>query len=196
MWLRAEEALSRLGSKPQSLYASVSRGRIRAKPDPADSRRSLYSAVDVDRLALRARGRRSSATVAAEAISWGEPVLSSAVSTVSGGRLYYGGVDAAHLAETATLEGQDLDDLFALSQDRIITLASRERKLTITYDDGYPYAQVYSPAGASFCAIEPMTAPTNALVSGDHASVRPGETFSAAFTLAVSIPSRRKQVSV
>ena len=51
MWLNANEALARLGSKPQSLYANVSRGRIRAKPDPADSRRSLYSEEDVDRLA-------------------------------------------------------------------------------------------------------------------------------------------------
>ena len=61
-----------------------------------------------------------------------------------------------------------------------------DRRLTITYDDGYPYAQMYSPTGKPFCAIEPMTAPTNALVSGDHPSVRPGETFSAAFTLAVA----------
>jgi aldose 1-epimerase len=95
-------------------------------------------------------------------------------------------------AETERLEGRDLDDLFALGPDRIITLASRERKLTITYDDGYPYAQVFSPAGKPFCAIEPMTAPTNALVSGDHPSVRPGETFSAAFTIAVGAPARRK----
>ena len=80
MWLHAEEALKRLGSKPQSLYASVSRGRIRARPDPADSRRSLYHEEDVDRLAVRARGRRSSASVAAQAISWGEPVLPSSVS--------------------------------------------------------------------------------------------------------------------
>lgn len=104
MWLTANDALARLGSKPQSLYASVSRGRIRAKPDPADSRRSLYRAEDVERLAARARGRRSSAVVAAEAISWGEPVLTSAISTVSGGRLYYRGRDAADLARTATLE--------------------------------------------------------------------------------------------
>lgn len=104
MWLKAEEALKRLGSKPQSLYASVSRGRIRARPDPADSRRSLYHEEDVDRLAARARGRRSSASVAAQAISWGEPVLPSAVSTISGGRLIYRGRDAAVLAETATLE--------------------------------------------------------------------------------------------
>lgn len=96
-------------------------------------------------------------------------------------------------ADTAALEGRDLDDLFALGQDRIITLATDDRRLTITYDDGYPYAQVYAPAGEPFCAIEPMTAPTNALVSGDHPAVRPGETFSAAFTLAVSVPARRKQ---
>ena len=104
MWLKAEEALRRLGSKPQSLYASVSRGRIRARPDPADSRRSLYHEEDVDRLAQRARGRRSSASVAAQAISWGEPVLSSGVSTISAGRLVYRGRDAAVLAETAPLE--------------------------------------------------------------------------------------------
>ena len=82
MWLSAAEALTRLGSKPQSLYASVSRGRIRAKPDPLDTRRSLYREEDVDRLAARARGRRSSATVASEAISWGDPVLPSAISTL------------------------------------------------------------------------------------------------------------------
>lgn len=104
MWLTASEALARLGSKPQSLYASVSRGRIRARPDPADSRRSLYSAEDVDRLAARSRGRRSSASVAAEAINWGEPVLPTAISTVSDGRLYYRGRDAALLSRTATLE--------------------------------------------------------------------------------------------
>jgi len=104
MWLHTEEALKRLGSKPQSLYASVSRGRIRARPDPIDSRRSLYNEEDIDRLAARARGRRSSASVAAQAISWGEPLLPSAISTIAAGRLIYRGHDAASLAQTATLE--------------------------------------------------------------------------------------------
>jgi citrate synthase len=104
MWLTAQQALAKLKAKPQSLYASVSRGRIRAKPDPADSRRSLYNAEDVERLAARSRGRRSSASVAAEAISWGEPVLASALTTIAGGRLYYRGVDAVALSETADLE--------------------------------------------------------------------------------------------
>ncbi len=104
MWLDAREALKRLGSKPQSLYANVSRGRIRAKADPADSRRSLYREEDVDRVAKRSRGRRGAAASASEAMSWGEPVMATAISTVIGGRLYYRGRDAAELAETATLE--------------------------------------------------------------------------------------------
>ncbi|APO74866.1 citrate synthase protein [Rhizobium etli 8C-3] len=103
-WLTAEEALSRLGTKPQTLYANVSRGRIRAKPDPSDPRRSLYHTADITRLAERHAGRRKIETVAAEAIRWGDPVLPSAVSTVVNGRLYYRGRDAAKLCEYATLE--------------------------------------------------------------------------------------------
>ncbi|MFT4185099.1 MAG: citrate synthase [Rhizobium sp.] len=103
-WLTAEQALNLLGTKSQTLYANVSRGRIRAKPDPADSRRSLYFTDDVKRLAARHAGRRKTETVAAEAIQWGDPVLPSALSTVSDGRLFYRGRDAVALAEQATLE--------------------------------------------------------------------------------------------
>ncbi len=103
-WLTAEQALEKLGTKPQTLYANVSRGRIRAKPDDTDPRRSLYNAADVMRLAERHAGRRKTDTVAAEAIQWGDPVLPSAISTILDGRLYYRGRDAAALAEHATLE--------------------------------------------------------------------------------------------
>jgi citrate synthase len=103
-WLTAEQALTLLGTKPQTLYANVSRGRIRAKPDPADTRRSLYFTDDVKRLATRHAGRRKTETVAAEAIQWGDPVLPSALSTVYDGRLFYRGRDAAGLADHATLE--------------------------------------------------------------------------------------------
>ncbi|WP_244915101.1 citrate synthase [Rhizobium sullae] len=104
LWITTEEALARLGTKPQTLYANVSRGRIRAKPDPADPRRSLYQADDVGRLAERHAGRRQSAAVAAEAIRWGEPVLPTAISTISDGRLFYRGREAVALSEHATLE--------------------------------------------------------------------------------------------
>lgn len=103
-WLTTAEALARLGTKPQTLYANVSRGRLRARPDPEDPRRSLYAAEDVERLAARRGGRRSAETVAAETIRWGDPVLPSAISAIAGGRLYYRGRDAVALAETEALE--------------------------------------------------------------------------------------------
>jgi galactose mutarotase-like enzyme len=94
-------------------------------------------------------------------------------------------------AETEPLAGRSLDELYALGADRALSIATPDRRLTLTYDDGYPYAQVYSPEGASFCAIEPMTAPTNALVTGDYPTVLPGATFSAGFTIAVNPLTKR-----
>lgn len=111
-WLSAEQALALLRVQPQTLYANVSRGRIRAKPDPGDSRRSLYDGDDVRRLAGRHAGRRSVAAVAAETIAWGEPVLISGISTVMHGRLWYRGWDAARLADHA-----DLDEVASLLWD-------------------------------------------------------------------------------
>ncbi len=54
----------------------------RRGPIPAEPRRSLYRAEDVERLTVRkARGRKAS-TVAETAMSWGEPILASAITTV------------------------------------------------------------------------------------------------------------------
>jgi citrate synthase len=103
-WLTAEQALKFLGVRSQTLYANVSRGRIRAKPDPADPRRRLYNGNDVARLAERRPGRRAAETVATQAIGWGDPVLASGISTIANERLWYRGRDAVALAETATLE--------------------------------------------------------------------------------------------
>jgi len=104
MWLSADEAVARLKVKPQTLYANVSRGRVRAKPDPKDPRRSLYNQRDIERLAERRSGRPASGAVATQTIRWGEPVLESSVSTVIDGRLYYRGQDAAALSESGTFE--------------------------------------------------------------------------------------------
>jgi citrate synthase len=103
-WMTAEQALKFLAIRSQTLYANVSRGRIRAKPDPKDPRRSLYNSNDVKRLAERRPGRRRAETVAAQAIGWGDPILASAISTVADGRLWYRGRDAIALSERATLE--------------------------------------------------------------------------------------------
>jgi galactose mutarotase-like enzyme len=55
----------------------------------------------------------------------------------------------------------------------------------VTFDAAFPFAQVYAPAGRPFCALEPMTAPTNALVTGDHPVVAPGAVFAAGFSISV-----------
>ncbi|MFA6967655.1 citrate synthase family protein [Bosea sp. (in: a-proteobacteria)] len=103
-WLTAQEVMEQLRLKPQTLYAYVSRGLIEARADGADSRRRLYRAADIDRLKHRkARGRRPAA-IAEDAISWGEPVLASTITTVARGTLWYRGRDAAVLAQTSKLE--------------------------------------------------------------------------------------------
>ena len=58
--------------------------------------------------------------------------------------------------------------------------------LAVTVEEGYPFAQVYSPPGAGFVCFEPMTAPTNALVTGSGLRfARPDEPFRARFEIAV-----------
>lgn len=104
-WVTAEEAMEALGVRPQTLYAYVSRGRIEARPDPDDPRRSRYRLADVGQLAERKRRGRKAAEVAAAAIAWGEPVLTSAITTIDRGRLFYRGRDAVALADHASLEG-------------------------------------------------------------------------------------------
>src|SRR3569832_1450038 len=102
--MTASEALAALRVKPQTLYASVSRGRIAARPDPKDPRRSLYNAADVKKLAAKPRGAPRGQTVATQSLAWGEPVLSTGISTVESGRLVYRGADAAGLAQEGGLK--------------------------------------------------------------------------------------------
>ena len=100
-WIARGEALARLGVKTQTLYAYVSRGRIAARPDPDDPRRSLYAAEDVARLT---EGEAPRPAPFARAASRGEAELRSSVSVTQDGRLFYRGLDAVQLSDQATLE--------------------------------------------------------------------------------------------
>jgi citrate synthase len=103
-WLTRAEALRELGVRLQTLYAYASRGQIRVSSDPNNPRRSLYRMEDIASLvAKRNRGRRPEA-IAAGTIWLGEPIITTAISTIHRGRLYYRGRDAIQLSETATLE--------------------------------------------------------------------------------------------
>src|SRR5437868_6579541 len=102
--MTAQSAASRLGISRATLYAYVSRGLVHAHPDENDPRRRLYSADDINRLAgNKARGRKPS-VIAASTLDFGLPALSSGITLIEGGRLFYRGRDIAAFAADATLE--------------------------------------------------------------------------------------------
>jgi citrate synthase len=103
-WVARAEALERLGVRAQTLYAYVSRGMIGMQPDPQDSRRSLYSVPDLDRLTARRRRGRKADAIAASAMAWGEPSIPTRISTIELGRLLYRGEDAVELSKNCSLE--------------------------------------------------------------------------------------------
>jgi citrate synthase len=102
-WLSAAEATRELGIKRETLYAYVSRGAIRSTPKGGRTRERVYAREDVERARQRADERRDPSGIAAHALSHGSPVLESAISLITGGRLYYRGQDAVELARTRSV---------------------------------------------------------------------------------------------
>lgn len=80
------------------------------------------------------------------------------------------------------------DDAFdALTVPAEFTAAAGDRRVAAEFVEGFPFAQVYAPAGKDFICFEPMTAPTNALNSGDGLRVaEPGQLHRATFRISVS----------
>jgi galactose mutarotase-like enzyme len=70
-------------------------------------------------------------------------------------------------------------------RDFVLRGAGRELRVAFGGPD-YPVGHAWAPAGEAFVAWEPMTAPTNALVSGRGLRhVAPGATFAATFAVRV-----------
>jgi aldose 1-epimerase len=88
-----------------------------------------------------------------------------------------------------TLADQSWDDgLDGLPASPRFIVSAGGRRLAMTFDAGYDYAQVYAPPGQDFICFEPMTAPTNALRSGDGLRVlAPGEEHRTAFSITTEI---------
>ena len=79
------------------------------------------------------------------------------------------------------------DGLAELDEPPVFSVSARGRRLTVTFDEGFDWAQVYAPAGEDFICFEPMTAPTDALNSGDGLiELAPGERHRTRFTIALS----------
>ena len=124
--LTAAEAAERLGISITTLYAYVSRGLIRSFPDPKNPRGRLYSEEDVE--------RRRPEKAAERALHWGGPVLESAITLISGDRLYYRGHDVVELARTNSVEdvasliwmGTMSPAAFALTQLHVVSGGATE----------------------------------------------------------------------
>jgi galactose mutarotase-like enzyme len=85
------------------------------------------------------------------------------------------------------LAEHDLDDGFdALEKPASFVAAAANTAVKVEFLEGYRYAQVYAPTAENFICFEPMTAPANALVSGDGLTlVAPGRCYSAAFRVSL-----------
>lgn len=101
-----------------------------------------------------------------------------------------GSSEPVHI-EGGPLGSRTFDDGYRAPEDGApFVLAGGGRRLELRLGPGYGFAQVYAPADDDVIAYEPMTAPTNALVSGgpDLTLLEPGHRFEASFTITVVEP--------
>jgi citrate synthase len=94
-FLTAAQAAQRLGVKPATLYAYVSRG-VLSRDKAADGRGSLFNAEEVERIARRGRPRRPAGAA--------DITVESAITEITGDRLCYRGHDAPRLAVSRGFE--------------------------------------------------------------------------------------------
>ena len=99
----AREAARILGVKVATLYSYASRHRVRSFPSGLH-REKRYLLDDLERLRHRADARLGHEAVAAGALRWGEPVLSSALTEIRPDGPWYRGHPVLELARTARFE--------------------------------------------------------------------------------------------
>jgi aldose 1-epimerase len=105
---------------------------------------------------------------------------------VDGRGLPTGDRESARIGD-GPLGERTFDDGYTSAQGEPFTLAGGGREIRLTFVHGYPFAQLYAPDDDDVVAFEPMTAPTNALVSGsDLTVVEAGDSYEAAFELTVT----------
>ncbi|MEO8740836.1 MAG: aldose 1-epimerase [Casimicrobiaceae bacterium] len=97
------------------------------------------------------------------------------------------GAEQTTPAFNGPLRALEFDGGYALDHPRVsLAIVGAGRRVSIDLHEGYAYAQVYVPPGKDFVALEPMTAPTNALISGSGLQcITPGARYTATFRIRV-----------
>jgi len=90
-------------------------------------------------------------------------------------------------SERFSLGARSFDDAFdEIADGAVFAVVAGAFRIKLELIQGFGCAQIFSPPGAAFICFEPMTAPPNALVSGDHLRVlSPGDRHVARFAIAV-----------
>ena len=140
-YLSTQEACAALSISAPTLYAYVSRGLIRSESAGGKTRARRYAQEDVQRLKDRKELRRDPtkiATLTADALHWGTPLLESAITLIDAGQLYYRGQNVVELVRTRQVEDiagfiwlDDLEigraSLFSAPQSKLVKLTKTAR---------------------------------------------------------------------
>ena len=88
----------------------------------------------------------------------------------------------------------DFDHGFAFVDDRpSMSIAGGGRRIALEFLHGFRFAQIYGPPAHDYISFEPMTAPANALVTGEDLPIaRAGDSFRAAFRIVVGDEEERR----
>jgi citrate synthase len=96
-WMTTAQAARRLGVRPQTLYAYVSRGQLQSRRVP-NGRQSRFDAHEVERLALRGRPRLASRSPSLDI------QIETSITEIADHCIRYRGHEVSELARNATFE--------------------------------------------------------------------------------------------
>ncbi|KUI02646.1 aldose 1-epimerase [Mycobacterium sp. IS-3022] len=90
-------------------------------------------------------------------------------------------------ARTEQLKITAYDDGFdRVPEGAVFTLTGGDRRIDVTFESGYPAAQLFAPTNDDLIAIEPMAAPTDALRRGGYRKAAPGTPETARFSIRIT----------
>ncbi|KUI28657.1 aldose epimerase [Mycobacterium sp. IS-1496] len=87
----------------------------------------------------------------------------------------------------APLGDTELDDGFdQVGDGAVFVLSGGDRRVQVTFEKGYPAAQLFAPGSDDLIAVEPMAAPTDALRRENHRVAVPGEPDTSRFSIRIA----------